>query len=158
MFKKRFTPLDWVLIGVVVAALAAGAFWFFGRKDQAAAENTAPYLLTLRFEQKTEAEYDHYKVGDILYFQNRTEELGEITALSYKNNLIETFNKETESYIVSIDKTSKYIVVEVRVDGVLGEGKFTVNGKELYIGQVFYPQTETTRSAMTVLDIEEVAE
>ena len=158
MNKRRFTWLDGLCI-LLVLALAAGAFWFFtkdsGTEDTASEPKN--YILTLRFTQATTDPYDFYEVGDTIHFFTRTQELGTITSLELLDWVKEDYNAAKGEYVTYVDPLRKQIQMQVLVEGSIQNGTFTVNGEELSIGGVFYPQTDTTRSSMTIWDIEEVA-
>ncbi len=158
MKKRKFTWLDGVVIGVLVLAVAAAGIWYVN-KDQggepAAAEKD--YRLTVQFTQISEIEMDGYKEGDTLYFQNRAGVLGTIESIQLKDKFIERYDAKAGKYVVVIDPKQKLVEMTVLVKGVVENGKFTVNEKDLSIGQTFYPQTDVVRSVMTIWDIEEVA-
>ena len=156
MKKRRFTWLDGLICGVVLLAIVAGAVLFFGRGEEPAAGAMKTYEITLRCTQATNDPYDYYKVGDTMYFQNRTDELGTIKDLKLVDKVHEVFDKEQGCYVELVDQERKQIEMTVEVQGSLEKGEFTVKDEVLYIGMVFYPQNDTTRSVMTVWDIEEV--
>ncbi len=155
MKKRHFTWLDGLICGVLVIAIAVGAFLLFGRNNGQNQE-LKTYELTLRFTRATTEEYDYYKVGDKMYFQNREAELGTITALEEIDKLQEEYDAKNGRYVTVVDPEYKTVVMKVEAQGLLEGGKFTVNGEKLNIGMIFYPQSDTTRSIVTVWDIEEV--
>ena len=157
MAKRRFTWLDGVIIGVLVLAVAAVAVWYFTKDNGAAlvAENKE-YEVTLRFNRATEDEFDYYRVGDTMYYQDRVAPLGTITALKAVENLTEKYDPVTGTYVALQENASGAVEMKVRVQGAVVNGDFTVSGWNVYIGEVFFPQSDTTRSIVTVWDIEEV--
>lgn len=152
MTKRRFTWLD-AVICLVVLAVAAVAVWYFTRDNNTA--SAAEYEVTLRFERATEDPYDYYKVGDVMYFQERAAELGTITALAAVEYPDEEYDAVNGRYVKVLPKLGG-VEMKLRVQGAVIGGEFTVNGETIHIGEVFYPQTDTTRSIMTVWNIEEV--
>lgn len=156
MKKRRFTWLDGLICGVVLLAAIAGAILLFGRGDGAVGEELKSYEMTLRFTQATDDPYDYYKVGDTMYFQNRTEELGIVTGLKQLDKVSEEFDEDRGCYVEVVDPEKKVIEMKVEVRGTLDKGTFSVNEEPVYVGMVFYPQSDTTRSIATVWDIEEV--
>ena len=156
MKNRKITWLDGLICGVVVLAIIVGAVLLFGRNDSADSQNLKTYELTMRFTRATVAEFDYYKVGDTMYFQNRTEELGTITHLEEIDRVYEEYDEDNNRHVAVVDPERKNVVMKVKVEGVLDGGTFTVNGNKLHIGMVFYPQSDTTRSIMTVWDIKEV--
>lgn len=156
MKKRRFTWLDGLICGVVLLAVVAGAVLFFGRGEEPAAGALKTYEMTLRCTQATDDPYDYYKVGDTMYFQNRTDELGVIKDLKLVDKVQEVFDEEKGCNVELVDQERKLIEMKVEVQGSVENGEFTVKDEVLYIGMVFYPQSDTTRSIMTVWDIEEV--
>ncbi len=155
MDKKRFTWLDALICGVLILALAVVGVWYF-TKDGSGAE-VKEYEVTLRFPRATYEEFDYYQVGDRLYFQGRTAELGTITSLKEIDLVYEEYLEKEARYVKAVHPEKKAVEMKVRVQGAVVEGSFTVNGKPVMIGQEFYPQSDTTRSVFTVWDIEEVA-
>ena len=158
MNKRKFTWLDGLICGVLVIAIAVGAFLLFGRKDGGEPQNLKTYELTMRFNRATTVEYDYYKVGDTLYFQNRTDVLGTVTSLEEIDKVHEEYDEDNGRYVTVVDPEQKTVVMKVRVQGSLAGGRFTVGGEQMNIGKVFYPQSDTTRSIMTLWDIKEVQE
>lgn len=156
MKNRRFTWLDGLICGIIALAVIVGVVLFFGRDGEAADAPLKTYEMTLRFTQATEDPYDYYKVGDTMHFQNRTAELGVITALKQMDKRYEEFDEEKGCSVQLIDPKRKEIEMKVEVQGALEQGSFKVNGEAFYIGMVFYPQSDTTRSVMTIWDIEEV--
>lgn len=157
MKKRRFTWLDGIIIGVLVLAVAAAAVWYFTKDNSAAAAATQEYEVTLRFERATEDAFDYYKVGDTMYFQERVAALGTITGLNAVENLKEEYDAVHGRYVQYTDPERGAVEMTLRVQAAVINGEFTVNGEVIYIGQTFFPQSDTTRSIMTVWDIEEVA-
>ena len=155
MKKRHFTWLDGLICGVVLLAVVAGAVFLFGRGNESA-EQLKTYEMTLRFTQATDDPYDYYKVGDTMYFQNRSDELGVIKDLKLMDKVYEVFDEGKGYNVDVVDQKRKLIEMKVEVQGSVEKGKFTVKDEVLYIGLVFYPQSDTTRSIMTVWDIEEV--
>lgn len=155
MKNRKFTWLDGLLCAVLALALIVGGVLLFGRKEQAPA-SAKTYEMTLRFNRATEQEFDYYKVGDTLYFQNRNGVLGTIADLKLIDKKHEEFDEEKGTFVTVVDPEIRAVEMKVRVQGDVINGDFTVNGQKLHIGQVFYPQSDTTRSIMTVWDIEEV--
>ncbi len=158
MNKRKFTWLDGLICGVLVVAIAVGAFLLFGRKDSGENQDLKTYELTMRFTRATTAEYDYYQVGDTLYFQNRTDVLGTITSLEEIDKIHEEYDENNGRYVTVVDPEQKTVVMKVKAQGSLNGGEFSVNGVQMNIGKVFYPQSDTTRSIMTLWDIEEVQE
>ena len=154
MAKRRFTFLDGLLILLALAVIAA-AVWYFTR--DAAPEQTALYTVTLRIDQATENEADYYQPGDTMYFQNRTAVLGTVKTVEAIEKTYEEYDPVGGRYVEIVDPEWNRLMMTVEVQGGLVDGEFIVNGESLYIGQVFYPQSDTTRSIATVWDIEEVA-
>lgn len=154
MKKRRFTWLDGVICGVLILAIIVGAVWFLN-KDRTV-NDLKEYEVTLRFDRATTEPFDYYKVGDTMYFQNRVAELGTITGLKDIERKFEEYDTATGRYVAVVDPERRSVEMTVRVQGAVIEGKFTVNGQNFHIGEVFYPQSDTTRSIMTVWDIEEV--
>lgn len=157
MKKRRFTWLDGLIIGVVILAIAAVGIWYFTKDDGAAVAATQEYEVTMRFERATNDEYDYYKVGDTMYFQERAGVLGTITELRAVENEKEEYDAVNGRYVKITNPQRGAVEMKVRVQGAVIAGEFTVNGETVTIGQTFFPQTDTTRSIMTVWDIEEVA-
>lgn len=156
MKKRRFTWLDGLICGVVLLAVIGGAILLFGRGDGAVGEERKTYEMTLRFTQATDDPYDYYKVGDTMHFQNRSEELGIITGLKQLDKVYEEFDEDLGYNVEVVDPEKKVIEMKVEVRGILDKGSFTINEEAFYLGKVFYPQSDTTRSIVTVWDIEEV--
>lgn len=154
--KRRFTWLDGLCV-VLVLAIAAGAVWYFTHRNSIMPSAAKSYEITMRFTQATTDPYDFYQVGDTMYFQNRTDVLGTITALRAMDREVEDYNEETDQYVVIIDPRWKTIEMKVLVQGTLQGGTFTVAGEKLHIGKTLYPQSDTTRSIMVIWDIKEVA-
>jgi len=156
MKKRKFTWLDGVICGVVLLALIVGAVFLFGGKGDPVTPDTKTYEVTMRFTRATDTEFDYYAVGDTMYFQNRTGKLGTITHLEEIDRVYEKYNKEKGENVLVTDPERKTVVMKVQVEGSLNGGKFTVGDQKLHIGMVFYPQSNTTRSIMTIWDIKEV--
>ena len=156
MVKRKFNWLDAVIVAVLVLGIAAAAF-FFLKKDNTfvgAAEKT--YEVTLRFNRATVDEFDYYQVGDTMYRQNRTEVLGTITDLKAVENYTECYDAATGSYKKLSRGLRGGVEMTVRVQGSIVDGELTVGGAPLLIGTEFYPQSDTTRSVITVWNILEV--
>ncbi len=156
MKKRHFTWLDGLICGVVLLAVVAGVVLFFGRGNESAEEELKTYEMTLRFTQATDDPYDYYKIGDTMYFQNRKGELGVIKDLKLMDKVYEVFDEGKGYDVDVVDPKRKLIEMKVEVQGFVEKGRFTVKDNVLYIGMVFYPQSDTTRSIMTIWDIEEV--
>lgn len=153
MTKRRFTWLD-AVICLVVIAVAAAAVWFFTKDNSASA--ATEYEVALRFKRATEDPYDYYKLGDVMYFQERAAVLGTITALAEVEYAEEEYDAVNGRYVKALPLRGG-VEMKLRVQGAVIGGEFTVNGETIHIGEEFYPQTDTTRSVMTVWDIKEVA-
>jgi len=154
MVKKRFTWLDGLCI-VLVLLVILGAMWYFvWGKDVTSGEQQ--YEVTLRFTQTTVDPYDFYKVGDLLYFYTRSDLMGTITSLSSMDKVGEDYDSNAGTFVKVVDQQWKTIEMKVQVKGAVKNGTFYVNGEEVTVGKTFYPQTNTTRSAMLVWNIEEV--
>ena len=158
MAKRRFSWLDGLICAVLALAIAGGALWFFFFREPEAESAGKQYDLTLRFTQATTDPYDFYKVGDTMYFMTGEKKMGTITALKSMDKITEYLHAESGKFIDAADPHRKTIEMTVRATGTLEGGDFKVNGDSLHIGMEFYPQSETTRSIITVWDIEEVAE
>lgn len=156
MTKRRFTWLDGVICAVLILAIIAGAVWYFKKGDAAADSRLKDYEVTLRFTEATSQPFDYYQVGDTLYFQNRTAVMGTITGLEMIDRKLEEYDSENGRYVSVVDPERKMVEMTVLVQGAVVDGKFTVNEQNFYIGEIIYPQSDTTRSIMTVWDIEEV--
>ncbi len=156
MTKRKFTWLDGLVL-LLVLAVAAVAVWYF-TKDEAPGVAPTEYEVTLRFEQVTTDPYDFYKVGDDLYFFTRSAKLGTVKSLEQKDLVREAFNAQDGTYSTYVDPQRKLVEMKVQVFGSIVNGAFTVEGETLAVGGVFYPQSNTTRSVMTVWNIEEVAQ
>ncbi|MBQ8893964.1 MAG: DUF4330 family protein [Clostridia bacterium] len=156
MAKRRFTWLDAVICGLLILALAGAAVWYF-TKDSGAGVATKEYEVTLRFNRATNDEYDYYKIGDTMYFQERAAVLGTITGLKPIEKATEEYDPVNGRYVKLVDPETSAVEMTLRVQGAVIDGEFTVNGETFHIGQEFYPQSDTTRSVMFVWDIEEVA-
>jgi len=156
--KKRFTWLDGVLLAVLAIVIAVGAYLVLKPAEKEEDAETREYLVTMRFNQVSEIENDGYQVGDKLYFQDRVDTLGKIQSVKTIDRQIERFNVNTGEYVLMTDPDQKTVELQVLVEGVLEDGKFTVEEQELFVGRLFYPQSDTTRSGMTIWSIEEVAE
>ncbi len=158
MAKKRFTRLDALICAILALAIAGGAFWFFFLRGSGEEPAGKQYDLTLRFTQSTNDPYDFYKVGDTMFYMEGEKTLGTITAIKSMDRITEYLHAESGKFVDVVDPQWKTIEMTVRASGTLQGGTFKVNGETLHIGKEFYPQSETTRSAITVWDIEEVAE
>jgi len=156
MTKRKFTWLDGLCI-LLVLAVAAVAVWYFTKNDTPDPATTE-YEVTLRFEQVTTDPHDFYKVGDELYFFTRSAKMGTIQSIEVKDLVREKYTAETATFSTYVDPLHKMIELKVQVYGAVIDGKFTVEGETFAIGGVFYPQSNTTRSVMTVWDIQEVAQ
>ncbi len=156
MIKRRFTWLDGVICGVLILAIIAGAVWYFSKDNTASGSDLKDYEVTLRFTKATSQPFDYYQVGDTLYFQNRIAVLGTITGLKNIERKFEEYDSENGRYVAVVDPEQQMVEMTVLVQGAVVDGKFTVNEQNFHIGQIFYPQSDTTRSIMTVWDIEEV--
>lgn len=156
MTKRRFTWLDGVICGVLILAIIAGAVWYLKKDNTAVGSDLKDYEVTLRFTKATTQPFDYYQVGDTLYFQNRTAVLGTITGLKNIERRFEEYDSENGRYVAVVDPEQQMVEMTVLVQGAVVDGKFTVNEQNFHIGQIFYPQSDTTRSIMTVWDIEEV--
>lgn len=158
MAKRRFTWLDGLICAILALAVAGGAIWYFFFREAGSEVLAKQYDLTLRFTQSTTDPYDFYKVGDTMYYMEGEKTLGTITALKSMDKITEYLQAESGKFIDAVDPDWKTIEMTVRANGTLQGGTFKVNGETLHIGKEFYPQSETTRSAITVWDIKEVAE
>ena len=156
MKKRRFTWLDGIICAVVLIVVAVGAFLLLGPKEPVQVKELKDYELTLRFTRATTERFDYYNVGDTMYFQNRTGVLGTVTSLEEIDKLQEEYVPEKGCYVTVVHPEDKTVVMKVKVQGSLEGGKFLVGEEQLKIGMVFYPQSDTTRSIMTIWDIEEV--
>ncbi len=156
MKKRTFTWLDGVLCAVLALVLIVGGVFLFGKGDKAAVSSEKTYEMTMRFNRATTEEFDCYKVGDTLYFQNRTGVLGTVTDLKLIDKVQEEYDEENGRFVAVVDPEIRAVEMKVQVQGGVKDGAFTVGGQELHIGQVLYPQSDTTRSIMTIWDIEEV--
>lgn len=161
MKKRRFNWLDGLCI-LLALALLAGGVWYFLANRYLLPDDLEPkqYDITLRFTRTTTDPNDFYAVGDTLYFLGGETEIGTVTALEPTPFIREEYDEETGTYVVFNDPKDEQITMTVRAEGVVDTEKnvFTVNESGLSVGMTFYPQSRKTRSTMTVLSIEEVAE
>lgn len=157
MKKRKFTWLDAVLLLVLVAVVAVGAYILLREKPAQLQAQEQDYRVTLRFNQVSEIPFDGYAVGDRMYFQDRVEIMGTIEALEEVPLQSERYDAERGEYVVITDPERTAVEMTVAVRGQSESGKFKIAERELHIGQTLYPQSDTTRSTMTVLNIEEVA-
>lgn len=157
MTKRKFTWLDGVIIGVLVLVIAGVGIWYFGR-DKGVIQTEQTYEMTLRFPRATVDEFDYYRVGDTMYFQARTGVLGTITSLKGVDNVVEEYDAAKGCYVATPHPTIPAVEMKVQVQGTVSNGDFTVGGNTFFIGQMIFPQSDTTRSVCTIWDIEEVAE
>lgn len=156
--KHKFNWLDILISAVLIAALIGGLVWFFHRKSnepQPATPKT--YEITLQFNQTTTDPLDFYQVGETLYYQGGKKAIGTITNLQLEDLRTESLDEEQGKFIVATHPKTKVIVMTVQAQGVIENHMLKVNGEAIYIGKDFYPQSEKTRSAMTVRSIKEVA-
>lgn len=156
MAKRKFNWLDAVIIAVLVLGIAAAAF-FFLKKDRApmgTPEKT--YEVTMRFHRATEDEFDYYRVGDTMYHQNRTGVIGTITDLKPVEFFTEEYDPVTGTYKKVSEGLRGSVEMTLRVQGTVVGGELTVGGDSLLVGQQFFPQSDTTRSIITVWSIREV--
>ncbi|MBQ7090294.1 MAG: DUF4330 family protein [Clostridia bacterium] len=157
MKKRKFTWLDGALILILAVVLAVGGYILLREKPAELQAMEQDYLVTLRFNQVSEMENDGYAVGDTLYFQNCVEVLGTVQSIKEVDKVSERYDPAKGEYILVTDPEKKAIELQVLVHGKSESGKFSVANEEFFIGQTLYPQSDTTRSAMLVLNIEEVA-
>ena len=159
MAKRRFTRLDALICAILALVIAGGAVWFFFlQEEEVLPPEGKEYDLTLRFTQSTTDPYDFYEVGETLFFFGGEKKVGTITELRSMDKIIEYLYAEKGKFVDVADPERKTIEMKVRVTGTLENSSFKVNGEQLFIGMEFYPQSEKTRSTITVWDIEEVAE
>ncbi len=155
MLRKKFNWLDGLLIALLLL-IAAAAIWYFTIGKKEIGNTKKQYEVTFRFTQTTKDPYDFYQVGDTLYFYTRTDLMGTVTSLSTMDHLTEDFDLHAGKYIAVVDPQWKTIEMKVLVSGSVSNGSFRVSGQELAIGKTYYPQSNTTRSAMVLWNIEEV--
>ncbi len=157
MKKRKFTWIDGVLVAILAIVLAIGAYLLLRELPEELQAVEKPYLVTLQFNQVSEKQYDGYAVGDTLYFQDRLDIMGTIESVKETEKQIERYDPNQGKYVIMTDPSQKAVELTVLVRGQMDKGKLTVMDQHLHIGKLFYPQSDTTRSTMTILDIEEVA-
>lgn len=157
MAKRRFIWLDGIIIAVIILAITAAGIWYFTKDNGAAIAPKKQYEVTLRVDLATKDATDYYKVGDTMYFRERIALLGTITALTPVDRMIEEYDAVNGRYVKIADPEKRALEMKVLVEADVIDGKFTINGETIHIGQEIYPQSDTTRSVAIVWDIEEVA-
>ena len=157
MDKKRFSWQGGIAV-LLVAALILVGFWYFTKEEAPLKEEQGvPYILTLRCSQMSEDPFNGLKEGDTLYNLNRTEEIGTIRSIKLVDWEIEDFDRKTGQYITVTHPEDQLLELEVEVPGIRKDFYFKAGGVRLHLGQVFYPETDSTRLIATVWGIEEVA-
>lgn len=156
--KHKLNWLDILISVVLIAALIGGLLWFFHRKSNEPQPPTPKnYEITLRFNRMTTDPLDFYQVGDTLYYQGGKKAIGTVTDLQIKDLRSETLDEEKGEFVVTTHPKTKSIEMTVQAQGIIENHMLKVNGESMYIGKEFYPQSQKTRSTMTVWSIKEVA-
>ena len=160
MKKRRFNWLDAFCILLALLVLAGGLWYVLSNCSMLPKElEPKEYEIALRFSRTTTDPYDYYAVGDTMYFTGGEKKLGTITSLEIVDLMHEVYVAETGEYVLYADPQEKQIVMKVRAMGSVNRERnwFLVNEEALSVGMTFYPQSEETRSTMTIISIEEVA-
>lgn len=156
--KHKFNWLDILISALLIVALVGGLAWYFVRESKEPQPPTPKnYEITLRFNQMTTDPLDFYQVGETLYYQGGKKAIGTIIDLQIKDYITETLDEAQGKFITTVHPETKSVEVKVRAQGVIENHKLMVNGETIFIGKEFFPQSQITRSTMTVWSIKEVA-